>query len=125
MRNHVRLAALLPAIAGAAIAAACSESTDEPYDLDVCTGTQHALLEGVTPAEALDYSEIRQDSSDAEVQPLVFAKAGTPCASAHSVETCERDLAAFRSEAGWEVGRNGLAPENRRYLVFTAQDRIG
>lgn len=144
MRNHVRLGALLPAIAGATIAASCqsgaaAEAADSEapgtvstYDIDVCTGGEYRPLEGVTRSDgdasangAVDYMELRDEVADDSVKPLVIAKAGVPCASATDAEKCLADLAAFRSSAGWPSPYEGPGPRAmHRSLVWTAQDKV-
>src|SRR4051812_37154800 len=118
--HHLRLRTLLPALAGAALAAcgggispladegASSGSSGSPggssgssgtgsssgssgttreFDLDVCTGTAHRLLEGVTQGDGVprsggrvEYMELREEY-DPGGQPRVVAQQGTPCAS--------------------------------------------
>ncbi len=164
MRHHVRLGALLPAIAGAAIAAACGGSvspvgnvegasttpngsgsgtstpgstgssgsaTSNGFDLDVCTGSEHRLLEGVThgdgnaPADGqVDYMDLRDEYDVEGATPFVLAKEGTPCASGPAVEKCKQDLAALRSPSGWAPLSMGMDPPRHRYLVFTKRDAV-
>lgn len=155
MRNRLRLATLLPAIAGAAITAACGGSVatlgdaqdntqsstrtpptktdDEGFDLDVCTGTEYRALEGVTAGDgspsddgAVDYLELRdQYDQGVEGAPSTVAKAGTPCAIGPDIDQCKADLAAFRSDEGWSPYSIGMEPSRHRYLVWTVGTEVG
>ncbi|OJY30661.1 MAG: hypothetical protein BGO98_28575 [Myxococcales bacterium 68-20] len=102
-------------------------------DVDVCTGQEHRLLEGVTrsdgsaPADgAVDYMELRDEYElDGSSSPVVVASQGTPCAFGPRTTKCKQDLAALRSAAGWRAFSYGMEPPRHRYLVWTAQDAIG
>ena len=156
MRHHLRLGALLPAIASAAISASCgggvasgegtnttangtgtgssgasgssgSSGTSAGFDRDVCTGTEHRLLEGVTRSDGsapADYMELRDEYEVDGMTPIVVEKEGTPCASGPDANKCKQDLAAVRSAVGWHVSSFGLEPPRHRFLVWTSQDSI-
>lgn len=157
MRNHLRLAVLLPLIAacGGSVADDANDNkadgsqttdgtgtgtgtktgtgTDPSYDLDVCTGQQHLLLEGVTHGDgspaadgAVDYMELRlQYEGGIAGEPQMIAAAGTACATGPDTDKCKEDLAAFRSEAGWKPFSFGMEPPSHRYLVYTSGDTVG
>jgi hypothetical protein len=103
------------------------------FDLDVCTGEEHRLLEGVTRSDgtaaadgAVDYMELRDEFEyDGTSRVVAVAKQGTPCAFSSQATKCRQDLAALRSPAGWNPFSYGMEPARHRYLVWTTQDAIG
>jgi hypothetical protein len=67
--------------------------------------------------------ELRQQNEGPDGQASVVQESGTACASASDRPKCEKELAAFRSEAGWKLAAEPDAP-GRYYLVYTAGDAV-
>ncbi|MBX3222917.1 MAG: ferritin-like domain-containing protein [Labilithrix sp.] len=107
----------------------------ELFDLDVCTGTEHRKLEGVTgsadhgPASgAVDYMELRIEHRIDYTflpEPTVIAKHGSPCASGPQKSKCESALAALWSTEGWPGPPNDPGPPLYLYLIWTKLDEVG
>lgn len=102
------------------------------FDVDVCTGTEYRPLDGVTrsdgsagPHGGFEYMALREQyASPADGKPFIIAETGSACANALDRPTCEQELAAFRSEAGWQLLSIGKGPSGHRYIVYTTGDSV-
>jgi hypothetical protein len=127
-RSLLRLRTLLRAATALSLAATGCGLTEAPridrkdFPLDACTAGTYAPLEGVTPAEPVDYLELRQAHyTSASYRPPGYA-VGEPCKTAHDKDACTVALASLRSERGF---RPGVWENPEEYVVFTRGDEVG
>lgn len=122
--GRVARVACLPLAVAAIVALlpGCGGINAADFDADVCSNEQRNELDGVTPAVAVDYLEVRSDADPAK-PVAVIARRGVPCATATDKPRCESTLATLRPSDIAAPKRE--APRDRRYLVFTRGDEIG
>ncbi|EYF02934.1 putative lipoprotein [Chondromyces apiculatus DSM 436] len=76
----------------------------EGFETFACTADgSTGALEGLTPAEAWDYAELRPTPGTGDLG-LGGSAIGTPCATATDVEACQQALAEATSTNGFLVG---------------------
>ncbi|HSO39812.1 MAG TPA: ferritin-like domain-containing protein [Labilithrix sp.] len=103
-----------------------------------CAAPLPSVLDGLTPAMAVDYVEVREQdwtsSDDGGTRlsaPRAAATHGTACATATNAAACTTALAALSGDhGGWytdgdtEIGRGIGGPYKKQFLVYTRGDTV-
>lgn len=103
---------------------ACTASLAEPpidrqsFDIDACESTNIAGLANLSPGEAVDFMEIRENGWSAE-------RAGSRCAGASDVGACEEAFGSLPRQPGWYARPGGGAPAPEVWLAYTRGDEVG
>jgi len=114
----MRVAVLLLLLTGCG--GSSSSDVDAPidrrgFDLSVC-GTGRSTFDGITPATAPDYMELRVGGS-------VVAKRGERCSRATDRTACEESVAGASAD-GWQVGTGGGMPAPEGFIVAVRGDVV-
>lgn len=88
------------------------------FDVDACTSTNAATLANLTPDEAVDFMEIREQGSSTQ-------RVGEVCGGAADFAACEDAFASLRNPSGWELRPSGGAPSPQAWIVYTRGDEVG
>ncbi len=107
------------------LASGCGGEIDRSeFTLNLCSTGANNPLAGVTPANVVDYMELRSGVSlnDPTMFALV-AKQGLPCAKA-TTPACADTLAKTFSADGWSTSTGDDIGPSFRYLVVTRGDTV-
>jgi len=122
MLNANRLKRLFQGLLLASVVPGCGIDRDQ-FTANACAGANE--LDGVTPAQAVDFMELRQTFSFID-PPMtdVIASQGVACSKATGT-ACSDSLNTLMVSGGWTMSSNGSTLPATRQLVFTRGDEVG
>lgn len=122
MLNANRLKRLFQGLLLASVVPGCGIDRDQ-FTTNACEGEND--LAGITPAQAVDFMELRQTFSFVD-PPMtdVVATQGVACSKATGT-ACSDSLKALMITSGWNVSSGPFGEGATRHLVFTRGDEVG